>query len=165
MLEQPDLSSITLDDFIDGAILSHGFLPYKRDYFFHIETLWREPLAGQYLLVFRHCYEMNFQIITGGETLLQSWDDCFTNMEEYEKAGEPEGYVWGTNWANAYPGFSVLENSRRAQDWALKLSKPMQEVQLEAEIMKFNFVFFDWTLKKLNNETGLISHVLFPFGD
>lgn len=164
-MEQPDLSSITIVDFIDSAILSHGFMPYKRDYYFHIETLWREPLAGQYLLIFRHCYEMTYQIFTGGETILESWNDCFIDMKEYENAGEPDGYVWGTNWISAYPGFSLVENSSKAQSWTQKLDKQMQEVELEADIMKMNFVFHEWRLKKLNNETGLISQVLFPLND
>lgn len=165
MTDQPNLSSVTLDDFIDSAILSHGFMPYNRDYYFHLETLWREPLAGQYLLVFKHCYEMNYEIITGSETILGSWDDCFIDINEYNKAGEPEGYVWGANWTSAYPGFSNVENSPKANVWTQKLKKTMSEVQVEADVMKMNLIYHEWTLKKLNNETGLISKVLFPFGD
>jgi hydrogenase maturation factor len=97
----PDLPHLNIDDLYDVAILSHGFMPYKRDYYFHIETLWSEPLAGQYILTFRHCYEMSYVANTESKTLLDSWDDCFINMEDYEKAGEPSGYVWGTNWADA----------------------------------------------------------------
>jgi hypothetical protein len=41
----------------------------------------------------------------------------------------------------------------------------MQEVELRAEILKFNFIFHDWKIEKINNETGLMSQVLFPFGE
>ncbi|RYE58252.1 MAG: hypothetical protein EOP48_03965 [Sphingobacteriales bacterium] len=160
-----DFSEITLDDFIDAAILSHGFMPYKRDYYFHIETLWKEPLAGQYLVLFRHCYEFNYRTFTGAETLLQSWDDLFIDFDKYEKAGGPEGYVWGSNHIGVYPGFTLVDNSVRANDWTEKLGKTMKEVELEAEIFKMNLVFHDWTIKKLNGKTNLISQLVFPLGE
>ena len=86
-------------------------------------------------------------------------------MEEYEKAGSPEGYVWGTNWMSAYPGFSLIKESPKAEQWSKILGRPMQEMQLEAEIFQFNFVFHDWAIKKINDETGLISKVLFPLDE
>ena len=160
-----DLSDITLDDFIDTAILSHGFMPYKRDYYFHIEALWREPFAGQYLLLFRHCYDFNYNVFTGAETLLQSWDDLFIDFDKYEKAGGPEGYVWGSNHIGVYPGFSQVDNSKKAKEWSEQLGKPMIEVELEAEIFKMNFIFHNWTLKRLNNDTNLISQLVFPLNE
>jgi hypothetical protein len=165
MQDSIDLSVITLDDFIDSAILSHGFMAYKRDYYFHVETIWREPLAGQYILTFRHCYEMWYKPITGAETLLQSWDDHFIDMDTYEKAGAPEGYVWGTNMMGAYPGFTEVKDSIKAAEWTKRLHRPMMEVELEAEIFQFNFVFYDWTLKKLNDQTDTVSQFTFPLGE
>jgi hypothetical protein len=91
---------------IDTAILAHGFIPYKRDYYFHIETAWQlENFAGQHLVRFSHCYNLTYKILRNRDTLLASWDDCFTEYKEWEKVGQPGGYVWGTNWANTYPGF------------------------------------------------------------
>lgn len=166
MTTEPDLSDITLDSLIDTAILAHGFTPYKRDYYFHIETMWQqENYAGQYIVFFRHCYDLTYQSLGGAETLLKSWDDCFINYQDWENAGEPEGYVWGTNWANAYPGFSNLDNSAKAKEWTNKLGKEMKELLVESEIFKLNLIYSDWTIKKLNNDTGLISQVLFPLQD
>lgn len=159
-----DLSEITLDDLIDSVIHAHGFMPYKRDYFFLLETIWKEPFAGQYLLTFRHCYEMWYKPLTSAEILIESWDDHFINMDTYEKAGEPEGYVWGTNIIGAYPGFTQIINSAKVADWSKKLDKPMQEVQLEAEIFQFNFIFHDWKLKKLNDTTDTVKQFVFPLG-
>ncbi len=165
MSNEPDLSDITLDALIDTAILAHGFTPYKRDYYFHIETMWRENYAGQYLVCFRHCYDLTYQTLGNPETLLQSWDDCFIDYKEFEKAGEPEGYVWGTNWAIAYPGFSNVVDSVKAKEWTNNLGKEMKELLVEAEIFKLNLIYHDWTIKKLNSDTNLISQVLFPLQD
>src|ERR1044072_6086725 len=150
MTNEPDLSDITLDSFIDVAILAHGFTPYKRDYYFHIETMWNDNYAGLYLVCFRHCYDLSYKTIAGQEILIQSWDDCFIDYKEFEKAGEPEGYVWGTNWANAYPGFSNVSNSLKANEWTKKLGKEMKELLVQSEIFKINLIYHDWTLKKCN---------------
>jgi len=151
-----DLSDITLGDLIDSAILSHGFMPYKRDYYFHIETLWKEPFAGQYLVLFRHCYDFTYTTFTGAETLIQSWDDLFIDFEKYEKAGAPEGYI------GAYPGFTKLDNSVKANEWTKKLGRQMNEVEVEGEILRMNLIYYDWTIKKLNDNTSLISQLIFP---
>jgi hypothetical protein len=76
-----------------------------------------------------------------------------------------EGYVWGANWVTAYPGFSPIKNSAKALAWTQKLNKPMQEVQVEADIIRINLIFNNWDIKKLNEETGLISQFFFPFGE
>lgn len=157
-----DNNNIALADLIDSAILSHGFTPYKRDYFFHIETLWKEPFAGQYLVLFRHCYDFAYTTFTGAETLIQSWDDIFIDFDKYEKAGGPDGYVWGTNFIGAYPGFKQIENSAKADEWTKRLGKQMHEAEVEGEIFRMNLIYFDWTIKKLNDNTSLISQYLFP---
>jgi hypothetical protein len=155
-------SECSLDDFVDAGILAHGFTPYKRDYFFHIETLWKEPLAGQYLLLFRHCYEFDYNIVAEPKILTESWEDLFTDFEKYQAAGEPEGYVWGTNHMLAYPGFRLIQDSPRAAHWTARLGKQMQETCLEAEIFQMNLIFYDWTLTKINDETNLIRQIIFP---
>lgn len=160
-----DLSDITIDDFIDVAIMSHGFTPYKRDYFFFIETLWREPLAGQYLILFRHCYDFSYKTIASPDILKQSWDDLFIDFDKYIRAGEPEGYVWGTNHMNSYPGFTLIENSQKAIEWTNNLGKQMQELKVEAEIFKMNLIFHDWTIKKLNSDTNLVKQYIFPLDE
>ena len=162
MKDNIDLSEITLDDLIDVAILTHGFVPYKRDYFFHIETMWKDNFAGQYIILFKHCYWMTYETIANEETLKQSWDDCFINFEDYLKNNEPEGYVWGTNWANAYPGFSVLQNSENATKWTKKLEKQMKELEVVSEIFKVNLIYNNWTIEKVNEKTNLITQAFFP---
>lgn len=162
MKDDLDLSEITLDDLIDVAILSHGFTPYKRDYFFHIETMWKDKFAGQYLVVFKHCYSLSYNTIANNEILKQSWNECFIDFEEYLKAGEPEGYVWGTNWSNAYPGFSNLKNSEKATKWTKELGKEMRELIVESEIFKINLIYHNWTIEKLNEKTDIVTQAFFP---
>ena len=86
----------------------------------------------------------------------------FIDFDKYEKAGGPEGYVWGSNHIGVYPGFSQVDNSKKAKEWSEQLGKPMIEVELEAEIFRMNFIFHNWTLKRLNNDTNLISQLVFP---
>lgn len=162
MIDDPDLSKIVLDDIIDVAIISHGFMPYKRDYFFHIETMWKDNYAGQYLILFKHCYDLSYQTIADENILLQSWDECFIDFEEFKRAGEPEGYVWGTNWANAYPGFSNMENSPNATKWSERLKKEMKELLVESEVYKINLIYHNWTIQKLNAKSDLIKQAFFP---
>lgn len=95
---------------------------------------------------------MSYQVEAPGGTLLKSWDDCFTNMDDYKKAGEPEGYIWGINSTLAYPGFSYLADSEKADEWTHKLNKQMREVKVEAEILKLRLIFHEWTLKKLDSD-------------
>ena len=83
MKDEIGLSNINLDDLIDVAILAHGFMPYKRDYYFHIETMWKDELAGQYIVIFKHCYSLNYETIADENLLNQSWDECFIDYNEY----------------------------------------------------------------------------------
>jgi hypothetical protein len=162
MKNEMDLSILSLDSLIDTAILRHAYAANKRDYCFHIEALWKENYAGQYLVSFHHCYEMIFNVITGKETILQSWDDCFVDYEKWEKAGNPEGYVWGSNFMLAYPGFSLVKDSEMAKKWTGLLGKEMKELKVEAEIFEIRLVFYNWEISKLNNEVGLISKLIHP---
>ena len=157
MKDEIGLLDINLDDLVDVAILSHGFMPYKRDYYFHIETMWKDELAGQYIIIFKHCYSLVYETIADKNLLNQSWDDCFIDYNEYLNNGEPEGYVWGTNWANSYPGFSTFNDSEKALEWSNKLKKQMKELIVESEIYKINLIYNSWTIKKLNNQTELIN--------
>jgi hypothetical protein len=45
----------------------------------------------------------------GDETWRWSWDDLFIDYETCERAGNPEGFVWGVNWADAYPGLEYVD--------------------------------------------------------
>ncbi len=160
--QNQNVHDIKIDELYDMAILTHGFTSYNRDYFFHIEAnMWKDELKGQYMIYFVHCYDLSYQTLANSETLLQSWDECFIDFNEYLKAGEPEGFIWGTNWVNAYPGFSIVENSEKAELWTESLKKPMQELQVLSDVYKINLIFHDWKIVKINSQTDLINQAFF----
>jgi hypothetical protein len=47
-------------------------------------------------------------------------------------------------------------------EWTDKLGKTMNEVEFEGEIFKMNLIYHKWTIEKLNDNTNLISQILFP---
>ena len=42
----------------------------------------------------------------------------------YVKAGELDGYVWGVNWHELYPGITLLDDSAEAPEWSERLDCP-----------------------------------------
>jgi hypothetical protein len=105
---------IEADDlFFDSAIVSHGFTDYLRDYDVVIDVPAALPpevpigdtagsyIAGRYRYRFTHCPEARVASTVGDEAWRCSWDDVFTDYQAWEAAGNPEGFVWGVNWANA----------------------------------------------------------------
>ena len=156
------LNEIKLDDIYDVAITKHGFTDYVRDYKFEIEANWIGDLAGKYDLIFKHCYELTYKTLIDDDTIIQSWNDLFTDFGVWEKNNEPEGFVWGTNWSLAYPGFKEIINSEKAKIWSEKLGKKMKEVNLQANSFEINLIYEKWSLEKINDNTSLIKKVMLP---
>ena len=162
-MEQPqNAMDIKLEDIYDVALLSHGFMPYGRDYYFNLETNWTAPNGGRYQLVFHHCYQMSYLLDHDPDLLKNSWDDLFIDYDKWQQAGKPEGFLWSTNWMLLYPGFTVVKDSERAAHWTNLLGRTMQEILLDMEIVKMNFVIHSWSLTKTSDETELISQVQIP---
>ncbi len=159
------IDEIKLDEIYDVAVLRHGFAVYVRDYQFEIEANWIGGLAGRYLLTFKHCYDLTYKTVVEDDLIKKSWDDLFTNHEIWEKSNEPDGFVWGTNWSLAYPGFKELKDSDKAKDWSDRLKKQMKEVKLETNSFGINLIFESWTLEKLNDDNSLISQVMIPLDE
>lgn len=101
----PDLSGITIDSFVDVIIRSHGFAAENKVYFFHVETLWNAPLAGQYLVLFRHCYDFTYKISTGEIKESPPWTDVLADFKKYTQSGRSRDYVWENDLATAYHAF------------------------------------------------------------
>jgi hypothetical protein len=156
------IDDIKLDEIYDVAIIRHGFTDYVRDYRFEIEANWIGDLAGRYVLTFTHCYELTYKTLVDDDSIKESWNDLFTNFETWKKHNEPEGFVWGTNWSLAYPGFDEIVDSEKAKNWSKRLSKEMKEVRLQANSFKINLIYETWNLKKINSDTSLISQVMIP---
>lgn len=86
----------------------------------------------------------------------------FTDYVTWEKSGEPDGYVWGTNWSLAYPGIGAHEPSTKAADWTKRLQHPMYEAKLITDRFRIELVFHDLRIERIDGRTDLISKVIIP---
>src|SRR4051794_3351814 len=87
--------------FFDGAILSHGFTTYMRDYEIIAETSasYNKDGARRYSYRFTHCVYAVCTTSVHDDTWRMSWSDTFSDHERWKQAGGPEGFVWGVCWA------------------------------------------------------------------
>ena len=92
---------------IDVGVMAHGFAAHGRDYFFRLENSFG-PTPGTFELTFTHVVEFNYVTAVRDDVWHRSWNDDFTNYVRWENAGEPDGYVFGTNWSLASPGFEAI---------------------------------------------------------
>jgi len=129
--------------FFDQAVVEHGFLPYNRDYRVVAEISGqRSPGAKvevleRYSLLFRGCVEIRYT--SNVKTL--DLDDVFIDHDRWERAGQPAGFVWGVNWADAYPGLRYVDASERVASWQQRLGRPMHEVLIETNTYDLVVVF------------------------
>lgn len=148
---------------IDVGVIHHGLAAHGRDYEFIIEDC-IGPRPGTYRLTFTHVVELEYASALQATTWSESWSDDFIEYERWEAAGEPKGYVFGTNWSNAYPGFAALESHARAKSWSSKLGRAMHAVSIETDRFKMTLIFHDVALAKLSDDTPTVSQVTFPLG-
>ena len=138
-IEQDDL-------LLDSAILSHGYAPHLRDYHVLVETRYE-----RYLYRFTHCPEAWVTTAVTDEAWRVSWDEHFTDHEAWERAGAPEGFVWGVCWADAYPGISYVESSERARGWSERLAHEMHEVAIETNTFRLGLVFHELVVEHVGH--------------
>lgn len=129
-------------DLFDNAIIQHGFAEYNRDYRIVAELHVGRAMPGTYGYVFRGCMAASYasevpQFLPG------SMDDTFIDYAVWQAAGEPDGYVWGVNWANVYPGWTYVEDSPLAAEWSGRAGIPMHEVRIETNVYALTLVFAD----------------------
>jgi hypothetical protein len=73
----------------------------------------------------------------------------YTDYSTCERADGPEGYVWGVGYSLAYPGATYVENSAVAQEWAVRLGKPMREVLIETNGHNLRLIFHELNVREL----------------
>jgi hypothetical protein len=133
--------------FFDQAVVEHGFTVSNRDYRL-VASICGQSAAGQpvqeictYTYLFKLCVEAHYASnVLPSATLA---DDVFVEYDRWKAAGEPDGFVWGVNWANAYPGLTYIESSERAATWTERLGLPMHEVAVETNVYTLTLVFHD----------------------
>lgn len=135
--------------------MEHGFLPHGRDYRFVIQdSLCRDP--GTYELVFTHVVDLKYQTRVGDNVWPQSWGDEFTDYAKWTESGEPEGYVFGTDWSLAYPGITILASSPDTHNWSERLERAMHSVEIETDRFSITLVFSEARHRKLSDQTGVV---------
>lgn len=148
---------------VDFALFDHGYLGHGRDYYWHIEDCLGSD-KGRHEIVFTHCVEAHCRTRVVGRVWAESWDDVFTDYERWEAAGEPEGYVWGSNWSMAYPGLTVVDDgdSETAKDWSRRTGRPFHEVLLETDRFAIRLVFHGIRHRKVSGASGTLADVIIP---
>jgi hypothetical protein len=131
----------------DGAIVRHGFAPFMRDYDVLVESSVAAPdgsgsyMEGRYRLRFTHCVRAVVWSALDATAWRTSWDDSFIDYAAWERAGAPEGYVWGVEYMEAYPGGKLLDDSIDAAEWTNQIGAPMHEVVIETNGHRINLIF------------------------
>jgi hypothetical protein len=163
--------------FYDSAVVSHGFTRYNRDYDVVIETVAALPpevpigdttgsyVEGRYRYRFTHCVEAHVSTVVRDDVWRYSWDDVYTDYDAWQAAGTPEGFVWGTDFADAYPGLSYVADSSRAARWTERLGREMHETVIETNTFTLHLVCHDLRIERLaigNPTTGELTELEAP---
>lgn len=139
----------------DFAVLRHGFLSHGRDYELIVQVYGR----GTDRITLTHVVVASYETAVRPEIWTKSWDDVFL---DYDRAKDLDGYVWGTNWSLAYPGFSFPEADADVAKWSKLLGRPMYGAILETDRLKLQFVFADVKTEPLSGDTELIRKAIIP---
>lgn len=151
-----------LEQLFDLPILSHGFAPYQRDYLIESEIGGQSESRGRYLFTFTHCPIANLSTTVPDATWKLSWDDRFIDYQRWLASGEPDGYVWGVNWAMAYPGPTYVEGSHLAAEWGDRLGRAMHEAVIETNAFRLQLVFHDLRVERTGDDVSVYDQVTFP---
>ena len=134
-------------DFFDQGISRHGFTAYNRDYRVEVNFSGWDRVVHPVTYLFRGCVEAHYLNLVVPNVYPTFMDDRFIDYQQWEAADCPEGFVWGVNEADAYPGWKYIEDSERASAWAEKLNLPMHEIEIETNTYRLTLVFHDLTVQ------------------
>ncbi|TWD56358.1 hypothetical protein FB478_101504 [Arthrobacter sp. AG367] len=143
--------SAAFEEVFDHGIVFHGFAEYMRDYdvFIHVTADPRTGIKPEYLRYrFTHCVRANVKTAVSQETWAGSLDERLLDYNAAIESGV-DGYVWGVNYHDLYPGMSLVEESAEAVEWAERLGIPFYEVQIETNGHYIELVFSDLVVTKV----------------
>jgi len=152
------------EDFFDAAIVRHGFTDYMRDYEVIVAARNGPPNTDIHKYQFIGCVESHYQTkLERG--LAQSLADEFVySGTDYPDKKEPDGFIWGVRFAEAYPGMEYLETGDRAEYWSRLLGRTMHEVSIETNVYLLRRVFADVRYAFLGNEPEVVLPRDMPLG-
>ena len=138
----------------DQAVVQHGFTRHLRDYDVIVDRIASSPksaldaasdhhsyVEARYRYRFTHCVAATVETKLTDETWRVSWNDHFTDLDAWKRAGEPEGFVFGVRWADAYPGGRLVHESVLALDWSRRLGRQMHEAVIETNMWTLRLIF------------------------
>ena len=139
----------------DFGVMEHGFLRHGRDYRFVIQdSICSDP--GTYELIFTHVVDLKYETRVSDKSWQVSWSEEFTDYAKWMQAGEPDGYVFGTDWSLAYPGIAAPDSSPETQEWSERLQRPMYSAKIETDRFSMTLIFSNVHHRKLSDDTGVI---------
>jgi hypothetical protein len=141
----------------DDALVGHGFTSYMRDYdvITEFSAAYNTAYggvsypAGSYRYRFTHCVVAEVTTTVSAEVWRVSWTDEYTNSQRWEDAGAPEGYLWGVEYALAYPGLIYEADAPRAKNWAQRLGKSMHEIVIKTNAYDIRLIFHDVVITQI----------------
>ncbi|GAB1818275.1 YxiG-like protein [Herbidospora sp. RD11066] len=134
-----------LDEIFDMGLRRHGFTPYMRDYEFVVDMA-SDVVPSQRRYLFRHCVQVSVVSAVRTETWKESLDDRLT---VYETGVDLDGYVWGVEWQELYPGGTIVEDSPAARRWAEAIGIDFHEVRFETNAHDITLIFSDLLVEEL----------------
>ena len=143
-------------DLLDTGLIFHAYRSYMRDYELIVVNDGISAPRGLYSYVFRYCVEANTQSCIGPTGWLQSLDDRLTDYETYktlwDDGVELDGFVWGVKWSECYPGWSLVENSKRASYWTDEMGFDFYEILIQTNAIEIRLIFSDLIVTLVSDE-------------
>jgi hypothetical protein len=148
-MEVAELQEVMAEfNIFDNALLSHGYKPYMRDYELIVEVHVGPAEQGTYSYLFRYCVEAQIHTALTDKNYRESLDD---RLIEYESGKDLDGFVWGVNWSNLYPGWTLQSPSERAAKWTERIGIPFHEIQIGGNAHDMTLIFADLRVIKLSD--------------
>ena len=85
-----------------------------------------------------------------------------TDYRAWEAAGKPDGYLWGVNFSNAYPGMEYVADSLLAKEWTERLGQVMHEVQILTNGHNLTIIFHDVEVKEIAEADPVTRETMIP---
>ncbi|MDQ0616757.1 YxiG-like protein [Arthrobacter globiformis] len=138
--------SAAFEDVFDQSIVFHGFAEHMRDYDVFV-LVTADPSTGikpEYRRYrFTHCVRATVTSAIPPSVWIRSLDERLLDYRAFMESSDIDGYVWGVNHQDLYPGITLLDGSAEAADWTQQVGIPFHEARIEANGHNVELVFSD----------------------
>lgn len=129
-----------IKELYDGAITSHGFDPFMRDYWIEVARWTDSDDGAPYTYRFTHCVLVEVTSLLPAQTWMESWATP-TDLAAWERSGSG-GFAWGVGWANIEDA-ALTPGSERAREWASQVGHDMHEVVIDTNVYRLTIIFHE----------------------